>query len=362
MKKALNKANIQVNRTLRRIRGMGLQVATQKTAAIAFTKKQIRKDVFIQVDKDIIKIGKQIKYLGVILDSKLRFHQHFQYITEKATQTMNALRGLIPNLRGPEMRKRRLYGHVILSILLYAAPVWSKKFSKAYKGLSKPSQNKIARTLAQRAISAYRSVSIDAASIIAKFFPLDLAADTRRRIFLRIRETRNMETTEGTTERTIRQKETNRAISQWEHRLLKEKNMSGKWTKDGILPHFKDWIKCNHNYCNYRITQLLTNHGSLNIHLARIQKRQSDKCQTCTQTRDDAHHVLFECPLWKTERDKFRLSLDVVQFPSNFRELIKVTLQNKTNWKALAHFANNVKRSTIISTLGVERPRNGGRF
>lgn len=220
---AIIKTNVQVSKTLRRIRGLGLRIAAHKTGAMAFTRKPLRNEVFIRVDKEQIRLKNKIKYLGIIVDFRMKFHQHFQYITEKATKAMTALRGLMFNLRGPDTRKRKLYAHVILSILLYAAPVWSNEFSQAFKGFRKPPQNRVARILAQRVISAYKSVFLDAASMIAKLFPLDIAAVIRRIVYFRIRETRTMDALNGPSEKEIRQEETQIALRQWEGRLHSDK-------------------------------------------------------------------------------------------------------------------------------------------
>lgn len=127
---------------------------------------------------------------------------------------MSALRGLMPNLRGPDTRKRRLYAHVILSILLYAAPVWSDKFAQAHKGFKKPPQTKITRLLAQRMISAYKSVSYDAATLLAKLLPLDIAAANRKRVFCKLRSNNNQDEQMQQSEKNIREESMQQAICQ----------------------------------------------------------------------------------------------------------------------------------------------------
>lgn len=83
---------------------------------------------------------------------------------------LRALTGLMPNLRGPLENKRRLYYNVILSILLYGAPVWHHEFY-----VSKRKQvpfRRIQRMVASRVVSAYRTVSLDAATLLAGFPPI----------------------------------------------------------------------------------------------------------------------------------------------------------------------------------------------
>jgi len=70
-----------------------------------------------------------LKYLGVLLDSKMTFLYHFRQIRDKAAVVSRALSRLMPNLRGPSEFKRRLY--VVLSVMLYAAPIWREAITRA---------------------------------------------------------------------------------------------------------------------------------------------------------------------------------------------------------------------------------------
>lgn len=69
-----------------------------------------------------------MKYFGVLLDGRLKFMEHFKYAAQKATKITRALCKLMPNLRGPTEAKRRLYAaEVVLSVVLYGAPIWSEE-------------------------------------------------------------------------------------------------------------------------------------------------------------------------------------------------------------------------------------------
>lgn len=125
---AITKANIQVARVVERIKGLGLVVAANKTEAAVFyngKKNKPNKICDLIIEKEAIKIGESLKYLGVILDSCLNFKEHFLYMENKAIKVLRALSRLMPNLRGPSEAKRRLFTNVIMSILTYGAPVWS---------------------------------------------------------------------------------------------------------------------------------------------------------------------------------------------------------------------------------------------
>ncbi|KMQ90129.1 reverse transcriptase [Lasius niger] len=50
-----------------------------------------------------------MKYLGVFIDSRWSFEDHFSYVADKVSKVTRALGRLMPNLRGPREDKRNLY-------------------------------------------------------------------------------------------------------------------------------------------------------------------------------------------------------------------------------------------------------------
>lgn len=56
-----------------------------------------------------IKYKPAIKYFGVMIDSRWSFREHLDYVLEKLGRVTRALDRLMPNMRGPGERKRRLY-------------------------------------------------------------------------------------------------------------------------------------------------------------------------------------------------------------------------------------------------------------
>jgi len=98
-----------------------------------------------------------MKYLGVIIDSKLTFKHHFRYIDGKVGKITRALGRLLPNLRGPHERKRRLYAGIITAVVMYAAPIWAPALVTSVD--SRRMFRRWQRTIAVRVCAAYRSVS-----------------------------------------------------------------------------------------------------------------------------------------------------------------------------------------------------------
>lgn len=108
--------------------------------------------------------GREIKYLGVNLDKNLSFVPHILRVANKAKRLVAALSRLMPNIGGPRSCKRRLLGSVVHSTILYAAPV--RETALARKG-ARQLFSSLQRSVALRVASAYRTVSEEAALVLA---------------------------------------------------------------------------------------------------------------------------------------------------------------------------------------------------
>lgn len=177
-----DRINNRVNEVLNRILRLGLLVATEKTDIVIFYNRGMKpkEDLFIRIGEDRVKIGNSFKYLGIMFDSRLNFVTHFQYVATKVSKIAQALNRLMPNLRGPGERKRRLYAFIVASVILYGAPIWSDELSKFNARTCLRELNRIWRTVAIRVISGYRTVSRDAACLLARLPPIHLLAEHRK--------------------------------------------------------------------------------------------------------------------------------------------------------------------------------------
>lgn len=97
-----------------------------------------------------IEFSPSVRYLGVHIDANWSFNAHFKYIEGKAGRVIRALNGLMPNLRGPDERRRRLYANVVYSVILYGAPIWGDTaVLNRWRSIIAP----LERFLAQRVVS-----------------------------------------------------------------------------------------------------------------------------------------------------------------------------------------------------------------
>ncbi|XP_059046004.1 uncharacterized protein LOC131841705, partial [Achroia grisella] len=115
----------------------------------------------------------QRRYLGLDLDSRWSFRAHFRNLVPRLMAAAGALSWLLPNVRGPGEGSRRLYLGVVRSMALYGAPIWVGALGRENVAcLNRPH-----RAMAIRAIRGYRTISGEAAGLLAGSPPWDLVAE-----------------------------------------------------------------------------------------------------------------------------------------------------------------------------------------
>lgn len=284
---AVRRANLQVARTLDRIDCIGIRVASRKTEAVLLSRRRgVRSYPDIRVDRDVIQTKKCMKYLGVIIDEWLNFNEHFVQVAEKASKVIRALCRLMLNLRGPGEARRRLYANVVLSVILYAAPIWCDALKASAK--SQRIVNKVLHTVAVRVIAVYRTISLDAALLLARIPPLSLMADERRRTAERVSVLRS----EGTYDRRclvgIRVQESDKTLEKWAT-YLASPGLAGTRTISAILQCLNEWMNRRSGGLTFRLTQVLSGHGCFGSYLHRIRRVPDPTCVACDSIRLSTH-------------------------------------------------------------------------
>lgn len=270
----------------------------------------------------------------------------------KVSTVVRALNRLMPNLRGPNERRRRLYANVVMSVVLYGAPVWGDTLnsSRMLRGLVS-----LQRSVAQRIISAYRTISGDAASLLARLPPLHLVAPMRKRFYDRMKEHRENGTLEGNTKNVVREEETARMLEEWK-RYLERPNFPGEYTKLVLVPRLEAWMSRKHGSMSFHMTQVMTGHGCFSKFLYRIGKRNDTSCDFCGEDTDDVLHTLRECPAWDPERIRLKralgLSRDFV-----LGDIVEAILETEEKWLSFSAFVEKVMRDKEDEERRRERSR-----
>ena len=89
----------------------GLSLAPGKTECIIYSNRAVPQGLTITIDGCVILVSSQVKVLGLVLDSKLSFKDHVDYITTKCNRSVYAL------------RKVRAYLTVQQSLLIYTSMI-----------------------------------------------------------------------------------------------------------------------------------------------------------------------------------------------------------------------------------------------
>lgn len=177
------KINLQLSHIVRHIGSLGLSIAKDKTEAVTFHRGTMRYQPEIRVGNIFMRTKNSMKYLGVIMDSGV--FAHTSNMSSKRPSKSSEPLASMPNLRGPGMKKRSLYGHVVTSVVLYTAPLWADVYNAAPCRIARPLRA-LQRTTAIRVISGYRTVSYDIACLLSDMPPWLLEAALRRRVYERV--------------------------------------------------------------------------------------------------------------------------------------------------------------------------------
>ena len=73
----------------------GFELSEEKSTCVHFCRRRrFHEDPEIYIKGRGIPVLDKVKYLGIILDKKLTFQPHIQYIKEKCSKTLNILKVL----------------------------------------------------------------------------------------------------------------------------------------------------------------------------------------------------------------------------------------------------------------------------
>jgi len=301
-----------------------LSLSVEKTEAIILTNKRGYERPDFKIRGTSIKIKDQIRYLGMELHRILGFRAHIETAASKALSTAQALSKIMPNFGGSGQQKRRLLSTVVLSKLLYAAPVWSAAlvFDRNIKSILRPQ-----RTIALRTAMAYRTVSTAAIMVVAGVVPAHLLAWERTKRY-EIRKHPN----KAALEKEIRDE----VLSKWQ--IEWDKEVTGRWTWR-LIRDVKSWFNRKSGSVDFHLTQALTGHGCFRQYLKRMGKLEVSSCIDCQAAIDDVEHAIFDCDRWWRVRRTLEVTLGQKMRPENIVELM---MSSPVNWKTISKFINDL--------------------
>lgn len=156
------KAELAIEKIVEWMQANLLEIAPDKTEAILLSGKKRCRSLDIRVMGENVPIKKEIKYLGVILDYRLTFGAHMNYVSAKADKVTTSLARIMSNVGGAGEKKRKTLSGSFESVLLYAAPIWAPSLRvQKYRDFLIKAQRKMLIRIAR----SYRTVSNPALSV-----------------------------------------------------------------------------------------------------------------------------------------------------------------------------------------------------
>jgi len=352
-REALSRADEATATAVRHIGNLGLKVAPQKTEVMHFGLRGAPPDPMrVTVSGVPVPVGPTIKYLGLTLDSDWSFVPHFQHLAPRVERAANSLSRLLPNIGGPNTGVRRLFANVVLSIALYAAPVWAAEMGATPR--IKMLMHRAQRRVAQRIVRAYRTTSFAAATALAGVPPLELLAEMYARIYRRKKELQEANpNAPPRAERELRLQERRLMIEKWSRWLADEQaNPRTGRVVAAVQPRLTEWIERGRGGIPYRTAQIMTGHGCFAEFLCWIGRERTTRCHHCGAPSDTAPHTLEECPAWEEER---RALTAVVGPDLSLPALVGAMLRSEGSWQSVVLFCEAV----ISRKEDHERARRG---
>ena len=247
---------------------------------------------------------KEFRYLGVILDEKLSFIQHFRYVSEKAVKTFCMVRRAAKANWGLGSKALlTLYKGVGEAILLYGATVWAEKMRLTYADILLRAQ----RTMLLAVTKGYRTVSREALTVLAGVMPIDLKALEREQLY-------NIRVGRGGNRVQIRRE----AMIKWQERW--DRAETGRRTYQ-LFPDVSERLRKKIDV-NHYVTQFLTGHGNFAAYLKRFGIRDNELCGRCNVV-DTPEHVIYDCIEIADSRSQFRIKLMDVGMRLDLRQILQ---------------------------------------
>ncbi|XP_071579056.1 uncharacterized protein [Temnothorax nylanderi] len=185
---------------------------------------------------------------------------------------------------------------------------------------------------------AYRTVSYEAATLLARIPPIHLYAEYMRRTYLRLRNMKEEGTYNDVSAAAVRLEEWEELRRRW-GAYIRDPRLPGRRTREAISPHFEDWLDRGSGFLTFRITQFLTGHGCFGLfgaYLHRIKKEDTPVCRYCNTEEDTPEHTLAVCGFWGLERGEL---IAVVGQDLSLSNVIRSICSTRKAWNAFSVFA-----------------------
>ncbi|XP_029162457.1 uncharacterized protein LOC114934025 [Nylanderia fulva] len=267
----------------------------------------------LEIEGIRINVGPSMKYLGLTLDCRWKWKDHFQRLVPSGGQ------------------EKRSEGYI-----------WEQWGLWLFTGLPSGVVGSIRllsesqRRLAIRIARGYRTIPEEAACVLSGW---TLLAEAYKALYKIKRELQEREIKLSPKELEIAKGQAREnAIEVWRDKLTRPR--AGIRTIEAIQPVLGEWLNRPHGSLSYRVVQVLTGHGCFGEYLHnKTGREKTTKCHHCDDRMDTAQHTIEFCPAWEDQRRELR---GVIGQGLSLREVVKAMLESKKKWKAVATFCEEV--------------------
>jgi len=155
-------------------RSHGSRFNPDKSELIHFTRRRKAHKASINLEGELIKPSKSIRFLGAFIDEGLTYKAHLKTLNTRVPTLLNALKSITSSTWGVSLlRARKLYIGAIRPALAYGALSWYPRDSNKAKGLIRRLES-IQGSFLRAITGAYRATLIEALGIETFIEPLDL--------------------------------------------------------------------------------------------------------------------------------------------------------------------------------------------
>ena len=103
-----------------------IKINTAKSESILFTKRRPSLNKNVCINNHTVEWSNTVKYLGLMLDSKLTFTNHIKYAADKALKLLLKYYPILNKKSSlSTLNKLNIYKVIVRPAMLYASPVWS---------------------------------------------------------------------------------------------------------------------------------------------------------------------------------------------------------------------------------------------
>ena len=305
------------------MRSRKLELAHHKTEIIVVNNRKSEQHATITAGNCDISSKRSIRVLGVMVDDKLSFGSHVDYACKKAVTAISALSRMMPNSSAIVSSRRRLLANVALSILRYGGPVWASVLRMDCHRRKLESTH---RLMCLRVASAYRTVSQEAACVLAGMMPIGIIVKEDEERY----DLRGVEGARGHS----------RSFSMYRWQREWSSSSKGRWTHR-LIPELLVWVDRRHGEINFHLTQVLSGHGCFRQYLHRFGHAESAACPSCANTEETAEHVLFDCPRFTEARNDMMAVSGRDTTPDN---LVRRMCSQEEVWDAVSTATSRIVR------------------